>query len=250
MGSQADGSTDELVVDFAGEVVALGVGEELLFGRAATSDLVIDANPLLHRKCGRFFHRDGSWWLRNEGRRIPLNIQDAASPSSVILTSGREASLTFEDAAVVFTAGSSTYELLISVDVPSTDEDDADEDSADEVPEAGEALLTMDQSHVPLVGDQRLLAVALAEHKLRNPHAPTQLPSNRAVAHRFGWGMPKFNRKLDRMCKKYARAGVSGLVGAPGDLASGRRQKLVEHLVSTGVISLLDLDLLDDHPAS
>ena len=106
--------------------------------------------------------------------------------------------------------------------------------------------MTIDQSQVPLVGDQRLLAVALSEHKLRNPHKPTDLPTNKAVAHRFGWAMTTFNRKLDRMCKKYASAGVSGLVGAPGELASDRRTKLVEHLVASGSVTMVDLDLLEE----
>ncbi len=73
------------------------------------------------------------------------------------------------------------------------------------------------------------------------------LPTNKSVAHRFGWSMTTFNRKLDRMCKKFARSGVSGLVGGPGGLASDRRTRLVEHLVSSGAITLADLDLLEEN---
>ena len=110
--------------------------------------------------------------------------------------------------------------------------------------------MTIDQSQVPLVGEQRQLAVALAETKLREPHKPLVLPTNKAVAHRFGWSMTTFNRKLDRMCKKYARAGVSGLVGGPGGLASDRRTRLVEHLLSSGAITVVDLDLLEEDDAA
>lgn len=231
-----------LTVDFAGEVHALTPGEELTFGRGDANDIEVDSNPQLHRRFGQIFFRDGNWWLRNNGNRLSLSVLDQASRSNVTLTSGRETSLTFEHATIAFEAGNTSYELVVMLsDVPEGVEhleaDDLDTDAV--------MAMTVDQSQVPLIGDQRLLAVALAEHKLRNPHRPTDLPTNKAIAHRFGWSMTKFNRKLDRMCKKYARAGVSGLVGAPGELASDRRTKLVEHLVESGSVTIADLDILE-----
>lgn len=240
-----DSNDATLIVDFAGEVHELDPGDELTFGRGESNDLEIDSNPQLHRRFGHLSFRDGFWWLRNNGNRLALTLQDQNSRSSATLTSGREISLTFASATVAFEAGSTRYEVLLQLEaspVESTPSDFGTDDSL--------SHMTIDQSQVPLVGDQRLLAVALAESKLRNPHGAIDLPTNKAVAHRFGWSSTTFNRKLDRMCKKYARAGVSGLVGGPGGLASDRRTRLVEHLVSSGAISVADLDLLEEAAAS
>jgi len=231
-----------LTVDFAGEIHILTPGDELTFGRGDSNDLEIDANPQLHRQFGQIFFRDGYWWLRNNGRRLALTLFDSASRSSATLTSGREISLMFDRASIAFEAGATRYEIELAISGSSDSEDTIQPGEESDVGLMG---MTVDQSQVPLVGDQRTLAVALAESILREPHKQLILPTNKAVAHRFGWSMTTFNRKLDRMCKKYARAGVSGLVGGPGGLASDRRTRLVEHLVSSGAITVADLDLLD-----
>ena len=241
MANTEDEAKSSLTVDFAGEIHLLKPDDQLTFGRGDGNDLAIDSNPKLHRKFGQIFYRDGVWWLRNNGTRLPLNVLDDASRSSATLTSGREISLSFHRATVTFEAGATSYELEITI--PSN-QGTGDEQQAQPTGDIGVGL-TIDQSQVPLVGDQRLLAVALAEGALLEPHKPIVLPTNKAVAHRFGWSMTTFNRKLDRMCKKFARSGVSGLVGGPGGLASDRRTRLVEYLVSSGAITLADLDLLE-----
>lgn len=229
-----------LTLDFAGELSALHPGDELTFGRGAANDIPIDSNPLLHRRFGHISFRHGQWWIRNAGSRIAITVTDLDSPSNVMLTSGRESALTFPRARITFSAGSSNYELLVDL----TSDDDASRDDFDDQ-DFDATSMTMDQSQLPLVGDQRLLAIALAESKIRAPHEPLVLPSNKSIANRFGWSMTTFNRKLDRLCKKLARAGVSGLVGRPGELATNRRQVLAEHLVTTGVLSAADLELLE-----
>lgn len=237
----AAGSEDAiLTIDFAGEVHVLAPGNELTFGRGASNDLEIDSNPQLHRRFGHLSFRDGFWWLRNNGNRLTLTLQDQNSRSSATLTSGREISLTFGSATVAFEAGSTKYEVLLQLGATPVTSGPIGFDHDDS------SSMTIDQSQVPLVGDQRLLAVALAESLLRDPHAPLTLPTNKSVAHRFGWSPTTFNRKLDRMCKKYARAGVSGLVGGPGGLATDRRTRLVEHLIASGSVTVGDLDLLDE----
>lgn len=231
-----------ITVDFAGEVHELGPDQELTFGRSSRNDLVIDEdNARLHRHFGRIYHRDGSWWLENRGRTLPITILDRASRSRIMLTSGRETSLTFVESSVTFSAGSTTYELMIDID-------DGREAPVDDMVDLTMTNLTVDQ--LPLVGDQRLLAIGLAELGLRNPHQPLALPSNKAVANRFGWPMTTFNRKLDRLCRKYADAGVRGLVGTPGELASDRRRKLVEYLIATGELTSEDLATLDQPESS
>ena len=226
---------------YGGDHFELRPGQELTFGRGSDNDIVVDANPRLHRKFGHLSYRDGTWWVRNRGSRLAMTILDQASRSNATLTSGRETSLTFRAATITFEAGAERYELTVErVGVPDVDElfglSGGDTTGS----------RTIDQSQLPLVGDQRLLAVALAETKLRNPHKVTELPTNKSIAYRFGWSMTTFNRKLDRLCSKYARAGVSGLVGDPGDVAMDRRTKLVEFLVESGIVTPADLALLAD----
>jgi hypothetical protein len=97
-----------------------------------------------------------------------------------------------------------------------------------------------------LTPDQKLLLVALAEHRLAgdSPH-PRPIPASAKVAVRLGWPITKFNRKLDNVCKKLDRLGVRGLLGRPGEPASGRRARLVQYTLGTGLITREDLALLD-----
>lgn len=62
----------------------------------------------------------------------------------------------------------------------------------------------------------------------------------------LGWKVTKFNRKLDNVCQKLADAGIRGLHGGPGKLASNRKSRLVEHALSTRMVTEDDLVLLDD----
>jgi hypothetical protein len=65
------------------------------------------------------------------------------------------------------------------------------------------------------------------------------------VAARLGWTLAKFNRKLDHLCVKLARAGVAGVHGDLGQLATDRRRVLVEHALEVGLVGPQDLVLLE-----
>jgi hypothetical protein len=71
------------------------------------------------------------------------------------------------------------------------------------------------------------------------------LPTSRAAAARLGWKLTKFNRKLDNVCAKVGKAGVSGLHGDLSDLATNRRQRLVDFAVTSQVVTRDDLALLE-----
>lgn len=228
----------ELKVDFAGEIHVLEPGDELTFGRASSNDIVIDDNPRLHRHFGQIYYRDSGWWLKNTGRQLPMGLLDQASRSQVTLTSKREISLTFSNSVVSFSAGTTSYELRLTA--PHAEQLDRTDTSS----ELLTSELTIDR--IPLVGDQRLLAIAMAELAIRNPHERIEVPPNRAIARRFGWPITTLNRKLDRLCRAYADMGVAGLVGSPGQLAADRRQRLVEHLISIGEITSEDLSILEE----
>ena len=100
---------------------------------------------------------------------------------------------------------------------------------------------------VALTRDQRALIVSLAEAALREGSSGiTKIPASAAAANRLGWTETKFNRKLDNVCDKFSRAGVRGLKGTTGELASSRRARLVEYALSVRVVSARDLAMLDE----
>jgi hypothetical protein len=99
---------------------------------------------------------------------------------------------------------------------------------------------------VSLTPDQKLLIVALCEPFLRRREAGTsQIPSSAAAAERLGWTITRFNRKLDNVCQKLADAGTRGLHGGVGKLATNRKARLVEHALSTKLVTEDDLALVD-----
>jgi hypothetical protein len=57
--------------------------------------------------------------------------------------------------------------------------------------------------------------------------------------------MTTFNRKLDNVCDKLDKLGVAGLRGGRGKLATNRRARLVEYAVTTHLVGLDDLSLLE-----
>lgn len=222
-----------LRIDFAGEVTELATDQSLTFGRSA--DLDIDDNRYLHRQLGQLFADRGIWWLRNVGSAIVLSIIDHDSASTVKVTPGATVPITFEHATIAFAAGRANYELEVA--------------STGEVPEppdtpAGDGDRTVSATDLPLTPEQRLLLVVFAEPALRATGVVDRLPTNREVASRLGWSDTKFNRKLDALCRKYAAAGVAGLVGSADALARDRRRRLTEHVVYSSIVTPTDLDLL------
>lgn len=81
-------------------------------------------------------------------------------------------------------------------------------------------------------------------HYLRSP-LEALVPSSADAATRLGWGRTRFNRKIDNVCGKLARVGVAGLRGDSGKLATNRRARLVEHAVTSHLVTSDDLPLLD-----
>ncbi len=225
---------NQLFVEFAGEERNLNPGDELTFGRDA--DLDIDTNPYLHRRLGLFRHESGGWWIHNTGSAISLEICDIDSPSRLSIAPGTQSPLPFMHSVARFQAGSMVYEL--NIERPNVKSDHSMAGEADGSP-------TITASQVPLNDEQRLLLVALGQRRLRDRAAPrSALPTNREVADGLGWTITKFNRKLDNLCDKFRRLGVSGLKGDLGSLASNRRERLVDHAITVGLINRSDLSLL------
>ena len=139
-----------------------------------------------------------------------------------------------------FTAGPTTYdfEIVLASTRRSCPVDDRRR------AEAGRRAQTT-VGRVSFTPDQKLLVVALCEPFLRRRAGAGQIPSSAAAAERLGWTLTRFNRKLDNVCQKLADAGTRGLHGGVGKLASNRKARLVEHALSTRLVTEGDLALLD-----
>ncbi len=228
-------SADELIVEFLGEEYPVAEGRTLSFGRSA--DLVLEGNRHLHRRLGQFEFADGLWWLHNVGSVLTIEVVDRNSPSRLTLAPGATMALVFEEAALRFRAGATSYEIC--VDVPLR----PPEAVGDRAP-AGEGTHTVTAAELVFTPDQLRCVLALAEHRLLDP-STHELPTNRSAAARLGWKLTKFNRKLDNVCTKMANAGVAGLHGDLGALAVKRRERLVEFAVASHLVGRDDLVLLD-----
>lgn len=229
----------DLEISFIDELYALQIGGELGFGRSA--ELTIDeANPYMHRRIGTFLHHDGEWWLRNDGRSTELIVLSAGG-SRLVLAAKSAQVLTGGKGVVRFTAGNIDYELSYARSgatgppMPATSELGAG------------AGPTADFGALRLNPEQRQLLVALCERQLRDPAAePADLPANNEIAHRLGWSLRKFDRKLDYLCRRLDEQGVRGLRGRQGEQATDRRRVLAGHVLRVGLISVDDLAVLEE----
>jgi len=222
-----------LSVEFLDEMWELEPGQDLSFGRAA--DLVVDeSNLFLHRVLGVFRHARSTWWLHNAGEWLELEVRTDRGSTHSLVPGARVALVV--PAMISFAAGKAKYAIRA---VPAEPLDDS------EVRIVLDAPRTNRFGVIELNDEQRLVLTALCEKHLLDPSSNGSLPSNRAIAHRLGWSITKFNRKLDYLCRRLATAGVTGLKGAPGERAADRRLRLVEHALATELISSDDLDRLE-----
>lgn len=223
-----------LQIDYAGQRIDLAPDDVMTFGRAA--DLVIDdTNRHLHRVTGRLFTDSSVWWLENVGTILNLLVADADTRSSSLVAPGRRTAITFPKSVIRFRAGQSDYELAMEL---------IGEHPVHCPREPDFLTDTIGFIVVPLTDEQRLLLVALSEQLLLDPHSVLELPTNRQLAQRLDWSITKFNRKLDNLCQKYAKAGVEGLHGSSSELATDRRRRLAEHVIEHAVVVPEDLATL------
>lgn len=221
-----------LVIDFAGEIHEISPGHRFVIGRQG--DLALDDNPYLHREFLEISHDDGWWWVSNVGGRLAANLTDQRAIMRSTLAPGARLPIVFPVTLLTFTAGATTYELELSTDVSAYSE------QARTLP-GGETTV----GDIPFTESQLLAILALAEPVLRRVGTGVaHLPTSVQAAERLGWTLTRFNRKLDNVCDKLDRAGISGLHGGPGLNAANRRARLVEYAVSSLLVTADDLPLL------
>lgn len=225
----------EVAVEYCGEWYRVSGGTSLDVGREA--DLCVDDNPYLHRRFLRVAADGGLWWLENLGSRLSATVCDPQGGVQSWLPPGARLPLVFPVTAVVFTAGPTTYEFFVHLDEP----------PYRAAPRPDEAAGATTIGGVSWTTSQLQLIVALAEPMLRREGSGlSEIPSSADAARRLGWALTKFNRKLDNVCDKLDRMGVSGMRGGPGALATNRRVRLVEYAVSSRMVTAADLPLLDE----
>jgi hypothetical protein len=237
-GSDDHPTTASLTLEFCGEVVTVPADRPFTIGR--TADFSLDESGYLHRRFLELRHDGHLWWVRNVGAQLAATLSDPASGLHAWLTPQAAMPLVFARTVVRFTAGPTNYELEFRLD-----------DSPYVGPRGTEIDLTAvdgeaTTGRVELTAEQRSLIVALAEPVLRRGGSGmTEIPSSADAAKRLGWATTKFNRKLDHVCAKFERAGVRGMHGGPGVLATNRRARLVEIAVGAGIVTAEDLATLD-----
>ncbi|NYF11331.1 hypothetical protein HDC94_002487 [Leifsonia sp. AK011] len=223
-----------LKIEFCGEWYDIASPNDFHIGRE--SDLVIDDNPYLHRRFLRIYEDFGMWWLANVGTLLSATVTDSSGQVQAWLAPGARLPIVFPQMQVLFSAGSTTYEFTIH----------SDNDYYSTAAAAGVGGGETTISPVALTTTQRLLIVSLAENVLRQDSPGRgEIPSSTDAAARLHWSMTTFNRKLDNVCDKLDKTGVQGLRGGKSNLATNRRQRLVEYAVATRLVSKDDLYLLD-----
>ncbi|WP_392543719.1 hypothetical protein [Oryzobacter telluris] len=226
------------IVEFCGEEFPAQESAPLTIGRVA--DVEIDDNPYLHRVFLQLHREHDLWWLSNVGSTLTATVADKKGLFQAWLSPGARIPLALEAFTVWFTAGPTTYDFdVLLTDTPFV----SVETAAELEPEESSAETTV--GRVSMTPDQKLLVVVLCEGFLTSSYAGHgQIPSSADAAARLGWTVTKFNRKLDNVCQKLADAGTRGLHGGPGKLASNRKARLVEHALSTKMVTEADLALL------
>jgi hypothetical protein len=232
----------KVTVVFCGEEHSVSPEAGLTIGRSG--DLEIDDNPYLHRTFLVVSFDNGFWWLSNTGSTLTATVADEQGLFQAWLSPGARIPLAMKTLIVWFTAGPTTYDFEIHVASPvfrSVTSDLPEPGAGGPGDDAGAAT----GGRVSLTPDQRLLVVALCEpFLLRREAGTSQIPSSAAAAERLGWTLTRFNRKLDNVCQKLADAGTRGLHGGVGKRATNRKARLVEHALSTKLVSEDDLVLL------
>jgi hypothetical protein len=204
-------------------------------------DLVIDANPFLHRRFLQLGTAEGLWWLANVGSQLTVTLASTGSSVHAWLDPGARIPLVFPSTSLWFTAGPTTYEIGVVLE-------GSPYEAVSWGSEEGMAGTTT-MNMVDFTPEQFRVILALSEPILRGSgNGTSQIPTSADAAKRLGWTLTKFNRKLDAMCEKLERRGLRGLRGGNDRLAVNRRARLVEIALSTHLVKPEDLDLLDQRP--
>lgn len=228
-----------LKVEYCGTWHDVPADDPFVIGRVG--DIEIDDNPYLHRRFLEIRH-DRFWWIANVGTKLTATVSDASGDGlQAWLTPGSALPLVLGATDVRFTAGPTSYLMSCHLDAPLM------------AMSQGTRLRSGSTTLKPLelTLNQKKLVLSLAEASLRDTSSSSVLvPPSAEAAGRLGWTITKFNRQLDAVCQKLSRAGVQGVHGDLGSLASSRRARLVEYALAVRLVTADDLPLLAEERAS
>jgi len=208
------------------------------FSVGREGNLTIGDNPYLHRRFLEFREDGALWWLSNVGTALSASLHDPSTGAHAKLPPGVRMPIVFATTLVRFTAGTTDHEIAVELEGP------AYSDSLGANPSAAAGAVTI--GRIPLSLEQHIALLVLAEGTLRgksSEHSEIQTASE--SARRLGWTQKKFEKKLDNLCDRLSAQGVAGLKGQVGNHAQSRRARLVDYALSTGLVTVADLDLLD-----
>lgn len=218
--------------DTAGTIVPLSKDRVTTVGREG--DLAFPDNEHLHRRLLAVYWHDDAWWMENVGTWIPVRYGQRGVALSALLEVGRSVRVSGTITHVVFRAGRTEYEVVVSI--PEITEPK----SAIPTP-VGVRTIGPDE----LNDEQVMMLVAFCESILLNPGVGIdQIKSMKQVQERLDWSGAKLRRKLDYLCEKLAEAGVGGLVSTGDTPATNRRIVICEWALSTRAINAAQLRLL------
>lgn len=227
-----------LWVGFAGVYSStLASGQQLTFGRAA--DLVVDDNPMLHRRLG-LLQNDGAYCtLANIGNRITLFV-DGEGGYRAEVPSGRRLLLPEGPGHIRFMVGRSRFDIEFLARFPGAE-------SALVSREEGHAS-TLAPKQIDLTPNRRILLTALVESDLTGDGSAR--PSTGHLIRRTGMSHRSVERALDEICELLDPDRQLGLAGSPDRPARNRRDLLARYVLETGMITTDDLDLLNQRDSS
>lgn len=227
---------ESVTIEYKGETFTISESGPFDIGREA--DLSLDGNPYLHRRFLRIIQEHGFWWIINIGSSTAATVYDPKAGAQAWLEPTNRLPLIFGHVIVAFSAGPCEYRVEIHNNAPMWRE------NRFALPVSGDTTM----GELTWTTAQKLVIVALAEPMLTwRGRASWGIPSNRDAALRIGWSLKRFERKIDNICSKLDAFGVDGMRGGLHQHASGRRMRLVEWAVSSGLVTASDLALLR-HP--
>ena len=203
---------------------AIEVDDSLTFGRHA--DLNIDdSNTYMHRVVGSFDKRGDTWWLTNCGSSIRLRLIDS-NALRADLPAGSTTALTGDAGVISFEAGPATYELEYRL--PGASVAPAPAPTADAMSDEDSAVRAIgtEQFGITLTPRETDFMCEFARPSLMGTGVA---PTYADVATKYGVSEKTVDNTLQTLRRKLKESGVRGVTSL---------DSLVEHLVSTGKITL------------
>jgi hypothetical protein len=220
----------DLAIDFCGEWYE--PSDEDIFNIGREGDLEVDDNPYLHRQFLQVANYDGIWWLSNVGSMLSATVADASGGMQAWLSPGARIPLVFSHTNIIFTAGPTTYEFAVHLKTPSFRQERQRRTATGTPPSARWSSRTRRRhsswrSPSPCCG---------AKAPASAPSRPPRQPRGRWAGH-----SPGSTGNWTTCATNWTGPALWACAGGGGKLATNRRARLVEHAVTSHLVTADDL---------